>query len=101
MIGTKYPTSSMIPSSDLPGPGIVRNTRGANPVNTSRSGDTRETAPLAGNATPRVQHPALNSAPWSTSYAQPRSEPKQARAVGKRNSNKRMKSMKRQRGNKT
>jgi hypothetical protein len=95
MIGTKYPMVSTIPSADLPAPGIVRQQRGANPVNTSRSGTTRETAPISGSATPRVQHPALNSLPWSTSYAQPRSEPKQARAVGKRNANKRMKSAKR------
>lgn len=101
MIGTKYPSSSMIPSADLPAPGIVRQQRGANPVNTSQSGTTRETAPLAGSATPRVQHPAINVLPWSTSYAQPRSEPKKTRAVGKRNANKRMKSAKRQRGNKT
>jgi len=90
------PNVSIIPSADLPAPGIVRQQRGANPVNTSRSGNTRETAPLAGNATPRVQHPAINVKPWSTSYAQPRSEPKSARTKGKRNANKRMKSIKRQ-----
>lgn len=97
MIGLKYSTASMLPSEDMPAPGIYRGKRGANPTNSTESGH-RETAPLAGSATPRVQHPALNSAPWSTSYAQPRSEPKTARPKGKRNSNKRMKAIKKKSG---
>jgi hypothetical protein len=93
-----YATASIIPSEDMPPAGIYRGKRGANPTNTSESGTTRETAPLSGSATPRVQHPALNSKPWSTSYAQQRSEPKTARPKGKRNARKRMKTIKKKGG---
>src|SRR5208282_4691843 len=94
-----YATASIIPSEDMPAPGIQRGKRGANPTNATDSGH-RETAPLEASATPRVKHPALNSAPWSSSYAQPRSEPKAARTKGKRNANKRMKSIKKMPKNK-
>jgi hypothetical protein len=96
VIRVNYATASVIPSADMPDPGITRGKRGANPTNSTESGH-RETAPLSGSATPRVKHPALNSAPWASSYAQTRTEPKTARTKGKRNANKRMKSIKRQR----
>lgn len=50
----------------------------ANPVgNTQRI--TREMAPLDGRSGPRVMHPAINSAPWSTSMAVLRAEPRSVR----------------------
>jgi len=92
MIRIGYATASIIPSADMPPPGIIRGKRGANPTNATESGH-REAAPLSGSATPRVKHPAINVEPWSSSYAQNRSEPKTARTKGKRNANKRMKSI--------
>jgi hypothetical protein len=94
VIRVNYATASLLPSDTTPDPGIIRAPRGSNPVG---PGGGREMAPLADSATPRVKHPAINSAPWSTSYAQPREEPKSARTKGKRNANKRMKSMNKQR----
>jgi hypothetical protein len=95
MIKVNYAVASQVPSEDMPAAGITRGKRGANPTNSTESGH-RETAPLAGSATPRVKHPAINVEPWSTSYAQDRTEPKTARAKGKRNANKRMKSIRKQ-----
>jgi hypothetical protein len=43
----------------------------ANPVG-GTAAVTRARAPLAANAPARVQHPKLNTTPWSTSYAQKR-----------------------------
>lgn len=42
--------------------------RYANPIGSTAS-PTRETAPVMGGAPPRVQHPKLNTKPWSTSMA--------------------------------
>jgi hypothetical protein len=42
--------------------------RFANPIGNVNQ-ITRETAPLASNAPARVQHPKLNTSPWSTSMA--------------------------------
>ena len=78
MIRKTYPTYSVVPSEELQAPGIIRQQRGANPVNTSDSGH-RETAPLEAMATPRVKHPKLNREPWSTTYAQSRHEGKTQR----------------------
>lgn len=48
----------------------------ANPVGNVLK-PTREMAPLEAGANPRVQHPRLNTNPWSTSYAVKRTEPRQ------------------------
>lgn len=73
MIKVPYQMYSVLPSEELQAPGVIRQERGANPVNTSKTGH-RETAPLEAMATPRVKHPKLNREPWSTTYAQSRSE---------------------------
>lgn len=78
MIKVGYSTLSILPSDNMPDPGVIRAPRGTNPVNATQAGH-RETAPLAAGATPRVMHPALNNESWSRSYAQSRSEPKMAR----------------------
>lgn len=74
----KHPVISVIPSDDMPAPGIIRAPRGANPVN-SGTGGTRETLPLEYSANPRMKHPKLNKDPWPVSYAQARTEPRMAR----------------------
>jgi hypothetical protein len=78
VIKVNYAMVSTLPSDEFPAPGIIRTPRGANPVNATQTGH-RETAPISANATPRVKNPAINVEPWSTSYAQSRSEPKMAR----------------------
>lgn len=71
--------SSTLPSPELPDPGVVRAPRGTNPVNASNDGITKRTMqPLAPQANPRIQNPAINTTPWVTSYAQSRSQPKSA-----------------------
>lgn len=71
--------SSKLPSPDMPTPNIIRAPRGTNPVNASNDGITKRTmTPLAPQANPRVQNPAINVTPWSTSYAKSRSQPKSA-----------------------
>jgi hypothetical protein len=90
-------TASQIPSDALPPPGVKRGKRGANPVNATASGH-RETAPLSKGATPRVMHPALNGEPWSRTYAQSREQPRGAGNKAKRNSNRRMKSVRKKEG---
>lgn len=66
--------------------GLARYSGPANPVG-NLAGPTRETAPLAVNASPRVQHPKLNTKPWSTSYAQHRPAAKERKGTGRRGYN--------------
>lgn len=82
--------SSTLPSPDLPTPGVIRAPRGTNPVNANNDGITkRQTQPLAPQANPRIQNPAINVTPWATSYAQSRSQPKNATMKSKYRSKKR------------
>lgn len=88
-------TGSMVPSSDIPSPGIQRGNAGANPVNAPGH---RETASLAPNATPRMKMPAINTESWVRSYAEDRQEPKTQRSKSRRNSNRRMKAIRKKEG---
>jgi hypothetical protein len=53
----------------------------ANPVGHVRN-PTRETAPLSAMAPARVQHPKLNTSPWSTSFAVKRKPVKNSKSKG-------------------
>lgn len=86
-----HPVISVIPSDDMPAPGIIRAPRGANPVN-SGTGGKRETLPFEYSASPRVKHPKLNKDSWSMSYAQARTEPRMARPKARARRQKRMRS---------
>lgn len=69
--------SSKLPSPEMPDAGVVRAPRGSNPVNADNKGATqRIMMPLAPVANPRIMNPTLNTSPWSTSYAQARSQSK-------------------------
>lgn len=61
------PNPSILPSSSRTY-SLARYSGPANPVG-NVTGPTRETAPLASDAGPRVMHPRLNGKPWSTSMA--------------------------------
>lgn len=89
-----HPVISVIPSDDMPAPGIIRAPRGANPVN-SGTGGKRETLPLSYSADVRFKHPKLNKDSWSTSYAQPRTEPRMARPKARARRERRMRGGKR------
>lgn len=94
MIKVSYPVISVLPSENMPDPGIPRQMRGANPVNATSQGK-RETAPLEAMAPPRVKHPKLNTEGWYTSYAQARTEPSMSRPKSRYNRNKRTRNDKR------
>lgn len=67
VVGTMLPSDSNVYSLD-------RYSGPANPV--GHPGQiTRETFPVSSGAGPRMQHPKLATKPWSSSYAQKRSEP--------------------------
>lgn len=87
--------ASRVPSSNIPSPGIQRGFAGANPVNAPGH---RETASLSPNATPRMMHPDINRESWAKSYAEYRTEPSRARGTQRRNSNRRMKSIRKKEG---
>lgn len=74
-----YATASTLNTADVSS-SPMRTTLGANPVNMPPA--SKSTRPplvaMAPNATPRQKHPALNAEPWSTSYAQSRTQPKTA-----------------------
>lgn len=80
--------TSVLPTEELPAPGVIRAVRGSNPVNASPK-IAREMAPMEDMATARVKHPKLNGTGWNTEYAQARDEPKTARPKSKYNARKR------------
>lgn len=80
--------SSTLPVQTLPDPGVIRAPRGTNPVNASQTGN-RPPSPLAPTANPRIQNPAINTTPWTTSYAQSRTQPANARMKSASNASKR------------
>ncbi len=82
----KYKMYSVIPLGETRAPAIRMPGFGANPVNAPGK---RESVPLTGGATPRVQHPRLNTTPWPVSYAQARTQPKTATVKAKNNARKR------------
>jgi hypothetical protein len=64
---TNYRSSIMTARTNVGLPDRARTSQ-ANPIgNPSRV--TRETAPMMRDVPPRVQHPKLNTVPWSTFYA--------------------------------
>jgi len=99
----KANSSSMLSPASMQAPGVLRNMRGANPVN-AQPGWGRPSVPLAGGiaSSAAVQqmrnvNPKLNTTPWPVSMAQLRSEPGNQRSEGQREGRRRARKIRRMR----